>query len=51
MVRSGTRNARAISPWIALQQAQGEGNPGFGREHRMAGYEDQAQQIVPDVVV
>ena len=35
----------------AADQAQRERDAGFGGEHRMAGREDQAQQIVADVVV
>ena len=52
MVASGTRKARAISGGReAPEQAQGQGDPGLGGEHRVAGGEHEAQQIVADVVV
>ena len=35
----------------AAEQAQGERHAGVGREHRMAGGEDEPEQLVPDVVV
>jgi len=45
IVGSPTRNARAA------EQPQGQRHLGFGREQRVAGGEDQAQQVVADVVV
>ena len=52
MVGSGTRKARAISVGReAAQQPQRQRDPRLGREHRMAGHEDQPQQVVAHVVV
>ena len=48
---SGCRKARAISSRAqAGQQLQRERHPGVARQHRMAGGEDEAQQVVADVV-
>ena len=52
IVGSGTRNARAISSVRqAAEQAQRERDARLGREHRVAGREHEAQEVVADVVV
>jgi hypothetical protein len=52
MVGSGTRNARAISGGVnPPSQAKGERRPRLRRQDRVAGNEDEAQQIVADLIV
>ena len=52
MVGSGDEErARDLVGRQAAEQAQRERDPRLGREHRMAGDEHEAQQIVADVVV
>ena len=52
MVGSGTRNARAISlGGEPAEQAQRERDARLGGQHRVAGGEDQPQEVVADVVV
>ncbi len=49
IVGSGTRKARAIScGGQAAEQLQRQRDARLGRQHRMAGGEDQAQQVVAD---
>ena len=52
MVGSGTRNARAISSVVRPPSRRSVSATRASRgEHRMAGGEDEAQQVVADVVV
>ena len=52
MVGSGTRKARAISSVVEpAEQPQRQRDAGLGRQDRMAGGEDQPQQIVAQIVV
>ena len=52
MVGSGDQEgARDLVGGQAAEQAQRQRHPRLGRQHRMAGGEDQAQQVVADVVV
>ena len=51
-VGSETRKARAISSVVkSSEQSQRERDPRLGRQHRMAGGEDQPQQVIADVIV
>ena len=52
MVGSATRKARAISSrGQAAEQLERQRQPRLGAEHRVAGGEDQAQQVVADLVL
>ena len=43
--------ARDLLGGQTAEQAEGEGDPGLGREDRMTGREHEAQEVVPEVVV
>ena len=49
--RGNEEGARDLFGGQAAEQAKGQRDPGLGREHRVAGGEDQAQEIVSHVVV
>lgn len=50
MVASLTRNAGDVLRGQAAHEPEGQGGPRLGGQHRVAGEEDQPQDVVLDVV-